>query len=199
MGRRAPTSRSALTPRGAADRGDAEAASVRRSSGNAARPRRRDDAFDRLGAEVVTEAERVGAGRERLDGALRSTPTVALIAFISSASVIATPVKPSSPRSTSPSSAELSVAGSSPISRTRMCAVMIAATPASIAARNGGSASPRAVVDRGQLEVRVLERVAVTREVLGAGRDATLAGARRRTRPRGGRRAPRPSRTSGRR
>ena len=53
-----------------------------------------------------------------------------------------------------------------------MWAVMIAETPASIAARNGSSASGRSVVDRRQLEVRVLQRVAVPREVLGARGDA---------------------------
>jgi hypothetical protein len=67
-------------------------------------------------------------------------PIVALMARISRASVITMPSKPSSPRRRSRRTMGLVVAGRSSSAGTTMCAVMIDATPAEIAARNGGSA-----------------------------------------------------------
>ena len=94
---------------------------------------------ERVLREIVTEAERVRAGPSART-APSSTPMVALIARISSASVITIPSKPSSQRSRSWRITRLVVAGTSSSAGTRMCAVMIEAAPASIAARNGGSA-----------------------------------------------------------
>ena len=70
-----------------------------------------------------------------------------------------------------------SVAGrSSSSDGTRTCAVMIVATPASIAARNGTN-STRAqpvgrMLDERQLEMRIGARVAVPGKMLAAGGDA---------------------------
>ena len=71
-----------------------------------------------------------------------STPSGPPAPCISSASVITTPSKPSSVRSSS-TTAEFQVAGASPKAPKRMCAVITARTPASIAAANGGSARSR--------------------------------------------------------
>ncbi len=70
-----------------------------------------------------------------------SIPTVALTAFISSASVTIVPVNPSSSRSSPVSWARLSVAGTSSTAGTTRWADMIARVPAAIAARNGASST----------------------------------------------------------
>ena len=132
-----------------------------------------------------------------------SIPTVALTAFISSASVTIVPVNPSSSRSSPVSRARLSVAGTSSTAGTTRWADMIAR-------RAGGDrrAERRELDleqllarrrDDGQAEVRVDVGGAVAGKVLRAGGDSTRLEPASRTRRRGGRRAPGPSRTSGRR
>jgi hypothetical protein len=102
------------------------------------------DALHVAVVDVVPEAERVGR-EQRLHGALLH-PTVALTAFISSASVTIVPVNPSSSQQQSVSWAWLRCRHVSTAGTTRW-ADMIARVPAAIAARN-------ARLDRQQLVAR---------------------------------------------
>ena len=158
------------------------------------------DALDGLVGEVVAEAEGVGARQRapaRRPPRRRPCP---LTARISSASVITSPSKPSSARS-------------SPVEHVAAHRRRRSSSAGTTDVR--GHDRLHAGLDRGperqqrgrerrrsatrQLEVRVLRRVAVAREVLRAGGDAAPLEARARTPRRAVRRAPGRSRTSGRR
>ncbi len=109
---------------------------------------------------------------------------VALTAFIPRSSLTTTPPNPSVPLSSSwTMTGEKDAGRRSSIAGSSTCAVMIVATPASIARAERHEldrVEPAAVVlHDGQRLVRIDDRVAVAREVLAAGRHARPPAAHR--------------------
>ena len=141
----------------------------------ATRPRglgdRSDERVDRLLVQVVADAERVDAGRERLNAA-SSTPTPPLIARISSASVTTSPSKPSSSRRSPVMIRRLSVAGSSSRPGTTRCPRHHRLDACRDRGPERQQRSLEVARHDGEVEVRVDGRVAVPGEVLRAGGDA---------------------------